>query len=513
MSTTSIDNCSPADKSVLVIGCGIAGLAAAVYLQSSGFSVTILEKHNAPGGLSTNWSRGGYLFEGGMHWLTGSDPRLALNRIWREVGALTSNNPIINRDPIYTLIDGDKRLRLWRNLDALKEEFDAYAPEDKKATRRLISDIKKYLNVHLVITDLLFLRSTRPARPPLWEYIRMASAGLAYNRLRRTSYIDYVNMFSNRNIRHLLMSVIGYRYNALSFIYTMASFSSGDCGYPEGGSRLMAQNMADKFTALGGKIRYNTCVKKIAVNDERAEGVITRDGLLPSKHIIVTQDTLTAIDMLFTPPLNDKWAIKMRRTIAAEQNMFLCMGITADLSSYPETMILPLSEGELFEAGGCTFNELRLNNYSAATGHAPEGCATLTCILLCDCYDWWKDKKDKGTYKAEKDALMQRFISKIEEKLPEIHGKVAVTDVATPLTYERYTGSYKGSWMSVWLPNASPFAFPAKCSIDGVYFASERCTMPGGLPLTVHSGRRAAQTLCRDEGCTFVVPKIEGEND
>lgn len=498
MDTTDSNN-------VLIIGAGIAGLTAGVYLQSSGFNVTIAESHNAPGGLSTSWSRKGYLFEGGMHWLTGSDPRLALNRVWLEVGAVQANNPISNRDPIYTLVDGERRLHLWRDLSALQKEFDTFAPEDKEATRRLVSDVRKYHNVHLVINDIHGLKSTRPARPPISEYLSMAGAGLCYNRLRKMPYTDYVKQFKNKDIRHLLMSVIGDRYNALSFIYTLASFSSGDCGYPAGGSRRMAQNMADRFTQLGGKILYNTFVKQVAVEGGKVAGVITKDGIIKASKAVVTADTRAAIDTLFAAPLNDKWAQNMRRTVTAEQNMFLCLGVKSDLSMYPPAMILPLDEP--FEAGGNRFNELRINNYSAATGHAPEGCSTLTCILLCDCYDWWKDKKDNGTYKEEKASLMQRFIKVLEEKIPQISGQVDVTDVATPLTYERYTHSYKGSWMSVWLPGGKPFSFPAKSSsIKGLYFASERSSMPGGLPLTVWSGRRAAQTVCLEEHRIFVVP-------
>lgn len=495
------------DNSVLIIGSGIAGLAAGVYLQSSGFDVTIVEAHNAPGGLSTNWSRKGYLFEGGMHWLTGSDPRLALNRVWKEVGALQSNNSIVNRDPIYTLIDGDKRVCLWRDMEALKAEFDAFSPEDKKATRRLISDVKKYHNVHLIIQDIFGLKSTRPSPPPIGEYISMMGAGLCYSRLKNTSFIDYVGQFKNKDIRHLLMSVVGDRYNALSFIYTLASFSSGDCGYPAGGSRLMAQNMADRFVSLGGKIVYNTFVQKVIVEDGRAAGIVTKDGVMKSGTVVVTADTRAAIDNLFDPPLDEKWAQRMRKIVKVEQNMFLCIGVKSDLSAYPPAIILPLDEP--FKAGGRQFNELRINNYSSATHHAPAGCSTITCILLCDCYDWWKEKKELGTYKEEKALLMQRFIEALEEKIPQIHGQIEVTDVATPLTYERYTHSYKGSWMSVWLPGGKPFSFPSKAKhIKGVYFASERNTMPGGLPLTVWSGRKAAQNVCRDANRTFVVPEV-----
>ena len=65
-----------AEKKLVVVGAGIAGLSAGVYAQRSGFETVILEKHIIPGGLSTSWTRKGYLFEGGMHWLTGSSEKL-----------------------------------------------------------------------------------------------------------------------------------------------------------------------------------------------------------------------------------------------------------------------------------------------------------------------------------------------------------------------------------------------------------------------------------------------------
>ena len=83
-------------KRVIIVGAGISGLTAGIYARRSGFDVTILESHNIPGGLSTAWKRKGYLFEGGMHWLTGSSEEMPLNRIWKETGALQENNPIFS---------------------------------------------------------------------------------------------------------------------------------------------------------------------------------------------------------------------------------------------------------------------------------------------------------------------------------------------------------------------------------------------------------------------------------
>jgi hypothetical protein len=41
-------------------------------------------------------------------------------------------------------------------------------------------------------------------------------------------------------------------------------------------------------------------------------------------------------------------------------------------------------------------------------------------------------------------------------------------------------------------------------TVKGLYFAGQRSMMPGGLPITVCSGRKAVQYLCRDTKTLFV---------
>ncbi|HCA19347.1 MAG TPA: NAD(P)/FAD-dependent oxidoreductase [Treponema sp.] len=491
-------------KKVIIIGAGISGLTAGVYAQRSGFDVTIYEQHNIPGGLSTSWSRKGYFFEGGMHWLTGSSPKLALNRVWKEVGALKENNPIYTREILSSVVGGGKDggdLHLYRNAEKMRDHFLENAPEDRKAVMRLYRDTKAFQKVHLPINDLFGVKTTKPCHPSLWELVSMAGAGLKYPVLTKETFEHYVNRFSNPNIRHLLSSLIGSRYNALSFVYSMGAFSSGDCGFPQGGSLRMAQNMADTFTSLGGTISYRSKVQKVAVENGKACGVYLNGALVPADSVIVALDSRTAVDTMFEPRLEEKWISKLRG-VTTEQNLFFGLGIEADLSKYPFSIILPLETP--FNVGGNTYSNLRLYNYAAMPGYAPEGCSTLTCLVMGDFYDWWKAKKDEGTYRAEKEKALADFIKIIENAFPETKGKTAAADLATPCTYERYTASYKGSWMSVWEPGGSSFIFPsASKSVEGLYFASERNQMPGGLPICAWAGRKAAQCLCRDNSMTF----------
>jgi len=497
-------NVNMSKMKVIVIGAGISGLSAAIYAARSGFDVTILEQHFTFGGLSTSWSRKGYYFEGGMHWLTGSSPKLTLNRIWKETGALKENNPIEIRDPHYTLIDGDTKLCMYRDINKLYKHLVEYAPEDKKMLKKLVKHVKAFMNVHLVVNDIRGLKAKNPVHPKLTELLKMAPAGLYYKKLVDMSYIDYVNQFKNKNIRHLFMSAIGDRYNAISFVYTLASFASGDCGYPAGGSVTMAQNMVDTFLSLGGKIEYRKKVTNVEVDDTGyVSGVTAGDEFIPAEAVIITQDMRNAIDTLFDNMLYEPLANQLRHNVVTEQNTFICLGVHADLSHLPQAMVFPLEEP--FELAGHKFTEIKLYNYAKYQDRAPQGCSSLTSILLSDSYYYWKQAKEDGTYKEKKEELGRRFVEAVSKFIPEVKDNLDVIDIATPCTYERYCSSYEGSWMSVWKPGTKQYNYPQYLqNVIGVYFAGQRTMMPGGLPIAVYSGRQAVQLLCKETDTIFV---------
>jgi len=60
------------EKSIAIIGAGIAGLAAGCYGRMNGYETHLFEMHARPGGLCTSWPRGRYTFDGCLHWLVGA---------------------------------------------------------------------------------------------------------------------------------------------------------------------------------------------------------------------------------------------------------------------------------------------------------------------------------------------------------------------------------------------------------------------------------------------------------
>lgn len=495
-------------KKVIVIGSGVAGLSAAIYARRSGFDTLILEQHTSAGGLCCSWRRGDFIFEGGMHWLTGSSDRLTLHKVWLETGALQENNPITYRDPIYAIIDPKdvRPLALYRSIERTRECFLSYAPEDKKVIAKLLQDIRAFLLMRFIISDIRGLKTKHPMHPSLSEILGVMRVIPAFFRLLNISLVDYIAKFNNRNIRALLMSVIGYRYNALSLIYSIASFMSGDCGYPEGGSTRLIGNMLETFKKTGGVVRFKSKVTSVVIENRCVKAVMVGDERIDCDAVIVTSDAKSSTLNLFgsylkTVPHSKRYS-RYRDNLITEQNIFIALGVDANLSAYDTSVVLPLDTP--FCAGGLEFTELRLNIY-CDEGHALCGGSAITCLLLGDSYDYWKGKKEEGTYKACKDALAEAFIKTISLYIAEVIGKVKIIDVATPLTYERYCSCYHGSWMSVWPKGKILHAMPIKVpGTKGLYFAGQRNSIPGGLPCAAASGRLAAQYLCRDNKCEFV---------
>lgn len=487
---------------VIIVGAGIAGLAAGVYARQSGFDVTIYESHTIPGGASTSWRRQGYLFEGGMHWLTGSSPKTPLHKLWREVGALDDSVQIHYRDPFLTFEQDGHRACLYRDLEKLRQHFLESAPDDRAEINRLCRDIKKFTKMGMPVMDIRGVKVKQKSSIPLSMLFGMLPAlfrmGFYANRTTR----EFTGRFKSPLLRGLLESVVGAENNATGMAFTIATLVSGDGGYPEGGSLGMASRMAKRFEALGGRIQYGKTVSKIRVENGVATGVIIDGEPIPADAVIITQDTRVAIDQLFDPPLREPWAEKMRAHTKPMLITFICVGVEADLSDLPESLTFVADEP--LRCGDLVISTLSIYNYANYKGYAPEGCTAITSGILGDSYDFWKACKEKGTYEAEKQKLAEVFIRILNKKIPQTAGKIAVWDVATPLTYERYLHSWRGSWMSIMEKGSKMESYPSKPeSIKKVYFAGQRLMSPGGLPVAVETGRKAVQYLCRDTGTVF----------
>ncbi|MCL2444436.1 MAG: FAD-dependent oxidoreductase, partial [Treponema sp.] len=203
---------------------------------------------------------------------------------------------------------------------------------------------------------------------------------------------------------------------------------------------------------------------------------------------------------LFDIPL-DSWVNELCEKIKPAVCTFISVGIKAEIPQMP----IPVWElKEPITYAGKTITEIGFNNYNGYEGYAPKGGTALTTAFMGDTYDFWKKAKEEGRYEKEKQALADQINRVICQKFPQAIGNIEVIDVATPLTYERYTGASRGSWMSVAVPGEKMKYWPGYLkNVGGVFFAGHRIMSPGGLPVAVFTGRQAAQMVCRHFDVVF----------
>jgi len=259
--------------------------------------------------------------------------------------------------------------------------------------------------------------------------------------------------------------------------------------------------LEDKVKTLGGRIIFNSKVDKVIVEEKTATGLEIKGEKKPFDAVIITQDLLTVKNLLGKQP-SDKW-IQAAGYNPPVQTVFASIGIRDDLSDLPYAFAFD----EEIIVGGIKYDSIELSNYAEHKSYAPPGCTSLTCSFTGDNYAYWKELKEKGTYDEHKQQFADELKRLIEKNMPRVKDKIEVINIATPLTYERYTGSYKGAWMTVLLKGKSA-SLPRSISAEykRLYFAGFRTGAPGGLAIALLSGFKAAQYVCRDfkmvfEGC------------
>jgi len=459
-------------KKVIIIGGGIAGLSAGVFAQLSGFDTTILEGHSIAGGNCTSWKRKGYLFEGGLHWLAGTDPNNPLYQLWLAIGAFNDTVKFRYSDPFLEYSHNNAPIRIYRDVERTESEWLALSPQDEKEIRAIFNNIRRIQETEEI--DSIYYELSKE---------------------------EYASRFSHEALREFFLAIPGDEQAVPMLIFTCGSLASGEGGFPEGGSLPFVERIVKNFESLGGKIKYKTRAERVIVEDGAATGVIANGELLSADAVIVASDTMM-IDELFETRPESPWLDEMRATTKPTMCVLVSLGIDADLTHYAERPIFKLSTPITY--ADQTLLYLYTNSYATDPFYSPRGKTAMTMQLSGDTYDFWKKAKDEGRYTEEKENIAKQIIAAIEEQIPESKGKIEVCDIATPLTYERYCNNWKGSWMSALSPEMRREPYPATIeNLSGVYFAGHRMIQPGGFPSALISGQIAVGHLCGDTGIPF----------
>ena len=129
-------------KKAVIVGGGIAGMTAGIYLQKAGIQTEIFEKNPVLGGQCMGWKREGYTIDNCVHWLTGTRRGSGLHELWREIGVLGDEVELYEKEMFFSSKWNGQVLTFWRDLERTRRELLALSPEDEKEIHKLMDYVK-----------------------------------------------------------------------------------------------------------------------------------------------------------------------------------------------------------------------------------------------------------------------------------------------------------------------------------------------------------------------------------
>ena len=494
-----------ADKRVIVIGAGIAGLSAGCYAQMNGYQTDIFEMHNLPGGLCTAWKRGGYTFDGCIHWLVGSRPDSSLRRLWDELGALRGTT-VLDRDEFLRIEGPDgQTLILYSNVDRLEQHLKELSPADAVQIEDLTAAIRMLGQLDLPLDGPAELPDDPAQLPP--EIRAIVETFMKYSTLSGKEWAAQLESPFLRSAFERLFQFPGA--SMIFIVMTLGYYNVRNAGYPIGGSLPFSRAIERRYLDLGGQIHYQSPVETILVEDDRAVGVRLADGSEQRADVVISaaDGRTTIFDMLegrYTSAeithAYEKWPI-------FQPLIQVSLGVGMDLASEPESLTLMLPKPT--RIAGKVRETLGITNYAADSTLAPHG-KSVVVSLIQSTYAYWADLAvDRARYDAEKQAVADWVIAQLDRRFPGFAGAVEVVDVATPLTFERYTGNWQGSyegWVPVGGEDGPRFDKGLPKTLPGLknfYMVGQWVEPGGGLPPAALSGRTAIRMLCAADGRPF----------
>jgi phytoene dehydrogenase-like protein len=154
--------------------------------------------------------------------------------------------------------------------------------------------------------------------------------------------------------------------------------------------------------------------------------------------------------------------------------------------------------------------QLSLKHYCYDPSLAPAGKSVATVMLLSN-YDYWKKvAEDPEEYEVEKKQVALTVIEQLDRRVPGLGEQVEVADVATPLTYERYTGNWRGS-MEGWLITTKTMKMvmlgkgmsKTLPGLENFYMIGQWVEPGGGVPTAAMSARNVLQIICHRDKRPF----------
>jgi len=495
MSNTNFD--------VIIIGSGMGGLGAGLTLQNHNpkLRTLILEQHSIPGGFVTGFKRKGMYFDAGAEGIIYAEDNQALANTLRKLGV---KQEFIKIDPLEVLYYPDKEITLHADPEKFLEELIHHFPDNETELRAYFKTMEK-------MTKELWYYGPTDYTNSLWTFLKFFFRAKTIRKHFLKSYQKYLDKKISDVELHPILSFYNLWLGLppkdvmapIGVIVGGNPFLKGNF-YPKGGMLGYAKNLASHYEKKGGEIQYNVKVEQIIVEDKTAVGVKLGSGEEIRAKLIISNADLkqTYLNLLGKKNISKRAYKKMVVLEPSISGFGVFLGVDMDLSKFPshltvfndyDEIIGPVLEGEF------TLNGVAMRIPSKIDDSLKSDKGIGIVMLAIAPYEWknkWKitsEGERAAEYKKLKEKYAEQMIKIAERAIPRLSENIIVKEIATPMTFERYSLNDGGGWYG---PQKGQRRSSYKYPVDNLILTGANVDSTG-VPTAFISGVKTAEKIIK----------------
>ena len=486
-------------------------MSAGCYGQMNGYSTEIFEMNDHAGGCCTAWEKNGYTIDTCIHWLIGSRAPSPFHVFWKEIGAIQGKKMVDHE--VYAMAeDGNGTiLKLHNDLDTLETHLTTLAPEDTKVIKVFIGAIKKCWKFPISVEKPFDLYTKIDMMKTM---VRMAPFGLFFKKWSNLTLKDFSTRFRNPFLRTMFSEALlpGFGDNPdipmLNILMTFAMMSQKTVCYPLGGSNGLVKSITERYLSLGGKMNLSNKVKDIIVSEHCAKGINLEDGSRVEGDVVISAIDIQKViqNLLHEEYIDENFKTKLKSLKPVKPLIQIALGTRYRFKDLPDSVagyIFRLNK--IISIGDEYVNWLLFQKYDFDKSLTPPD-KTVIKVVIGSSYEYWNALEYRSSrYIKEKQRIAEAVIDALDNKFNGLKDGIEMIDVATPLSFERYTGNCNGSYMG-WSIDPKTFTVILPKTLSGLenfYMIGHWIRMGGGLPNVIVTGRDIIQILCSRDGRIF----------
>lgn len=446
----------------LVIGSGIGGLTTAALLADIGWKVAVLEQHYTAGGYTHSYARNGYEWDVGVHYIG-------------DMGAATTARRLMDHlsqgqlqwaamDAVYDrFFLGDQAFEAVAGKAEFRDNLVRHFPDEAAA-------IDRYLELLAEVSrGMRGFALSRLLSPGQLKLVQPVLRRLLPDSFHRTTRDVLEELTGNATLIAVLTGQwgdLGLPPARSSFIIhaLIARHYLHGGFYPVGGSWRIAETIIPRIQASGGEVFTYARVQQILVENGKACGVLMADGeriLAPC--VISSAGVMNTFQRLLPPDAVTRSGYDrlLRQVTPSMAHVGLYIGLkeTAEALGLPRSnfWIYPSAdyEGDLqrFEQDPSAPLPVVYVSFPSAKDpdYANRHPGTATIEVVAPAPFAWFERWDGSTwgqrgedYEAFKQALGERILEAMLEKLPQLRGRIDYWEISTPLSSQHFNAYARG---------------------------------------------------------------------